>query len=97
MFRPNDFSAGQTSLAQLLGFYFDIIKMDGRFTKDLRQSADNQASIYAVIGIARSFEMFCVAQNVETASDAEVLTTLGVDCLQGYHLGVPTLTSPWQQ
>ena len=78
-------------------FYFDIIKMDGRFTKDLTQSADNQASIYAVIGIARSFEMFCVAQNVETASDAEVLTTLGVDCLQGYHLGVPTLTSPWQQ
>ncbi|MDC6454669.1 EAL domain-containing protein [Planktomarina temperata] len=51
----------------------------------------------AVIGIARSFEMFCVAQNVETASDAELLTTLGVDCLQGYHLGVPTLTPPWRQ
>ncbi|WP_347856869.1 hypothetical protein [Planktomarina temperata] len=51
----------------------------------------------AVIGIAGSFEMFCVAQNVETASDAEVLTTLGVDCLQGYHLGVPTLTPPWRQ
>ena len=97
MFRPNDFSAGQTSLAQLLGFYFDIIKMDGKFTKDLTQSVDHPASIQSVIGIARSFEMFCVAQNVETASDAEVLTTLGVDCLQGYHLGVPTLTSPWQQ
>ena len=51
----------------------------------------------AVIGVAESFEMFCVAQNVETASDAEVLTTLGVDCLQGYHLGVPTLTPPWRQ
>jgi EAL domain-containing protein (putative c-di-GMP-specific phosphodiesterase class I) len=62
VFRPNDFSAGQTSLVQLLGFYFDIIKMNGRFTKDLTQSADNQASIYAVIGIARSFEMFCAAQ-----------------------------------
>ena len=71
--------------------------MDGRFTKDLTQSADNQALIQAVIGIAGSFEMFCVAQNVETASDVQVLTTLGVDCLQGYHLGVPTLTSPWRQ
>ena len=38
--------------------------------------------------------MFCVAQNVETASDADVLTKLGVDCLQGYHLAVPTLTPP---
>ena len=41
--------------------------------------------------------MFCVAQNVETASDADVLTKLGVDCLQDYHLGVPTLTLPWRQ
>jgi len=41
--------------------------------------------------------MFCVAQNVETAFDADVLTKLGVDCLQGYHLGMPTLTPPWRQ
>ena len=82
---------------QLRDFYFDIVKMDGQFTKDLAQSADNQALIQAVIGIAASFEMFCVAQNVETASDAEVLTNLGVDCLQGYHLDVPTLTPPWRQ
>ena len=96
-FALDNFGAGQTSLVQLRDFYFDIVKMDGQFTKDLAQSADNQALIQAVIGIAASFEMFCVAQNVETASDAEVLTTLGVDCLQGYHLGVPTLTPPWRQ
>ena len=78
-------------------FYFGIIKMDGQFTKDLARSANNQALIQAVIGIAGSFEMFCVAQNVETASDADVLTKLVVDCLQGYHLCVPTLTPPWRQ
>ena len=82
---------------QLRDFYFDIVKMDGQFTKDLAQSADNQALFQAVISIAASFEMFCVAQNVETASDAEVLTTFGVDCLRGYHLGVPTLTPPCRQ
>ena len=82
---------------QLRDFYFDIVKMDGQFTKDLAQSADNQALFQAVISIAASFEMFCVAQNVETASDAEVLTTFGVDCLQGYLLGVPTLTPPCRQ
>jgi EAL domain-containing protein (putative c-di-GMP-specific phosphodiesterase class I) len=96
-FALDNFGAGQTSLVQLRDFYFDIAKMDGQFTKDLAQSADNQALIQAVIGIAASFEMFCVAQNVATASDAEVLTTLGFDCLQGYHLGVPTLTPRWQQ
>jgi EAL domain-containing protein (putative c-di-GMP-specific phosphodiesterase class I) len=46
--------------------------MDGQLSKDLARSADNQALIQAVIGIAGSFEMFCVAQNIETASDANV-------------------------
>ena len=93
-FALDNFGAEQTSLVQLRDFYLGIIKMDGQFTKDLARSADNRALIQAVIGIAGSFEMFCVAQNVETASDADVLTKLGVDCLQGYHLGVPTLTPP---
>ena len=90
----DNFGAAQSSLLQLRDFYFDISKMDGQFSKDLARSADNQALIQAVIGIAGSFEIFCVTQNVETASDADVLTKLGVDCLQGYHLGAPTLTPP---
>ena len=81
-FALDNCGAGQTSLVQLRDFYFDIIKMDGQFTKDLARSADNQALIKAVIGIAGGVQMFCVAQNVETASDADVLTKLGVDCLQ---------------
>ena len=71
-FALDNFGAGQTSLVQLRDFYFDIIKMDGQLSKDLVRSADNQALIQAVIGIAGSFEMFCVAQNIETASDANV-------------------------
>ena len=71
-FALDNFGAGQTSLVQLRDFYFDIIKMDGQLSKDLARSADNQALIQAVIGIAGSFEMFCVAQNIETASDAIV-------------------------
>jgi EAL domain-containing protein (putative c-di-GMP-specific phosphodiesterase class I) len=71
-FALDNFGAGQTSLVQLRDFYFDIIKMDGQLSKDLARSADNQALIQAVIGIAGSFEMFCVAQNIETASDANV-------------------------
>ena len=57
----------------------------GNSPKNLARSADNQALIQAVIGIAGSFEMFCVAQNVETASDAEVLTKLG----RGLPAGLP--------
>mgnify|MGYP002040268241 FL=1 len=61
-FAIDNFGAGQTSLVQLRDFYFDIIKMDGKFTKNLAQLADNKSLIQAVIGISGSFEMFCVAQ-----------------------------------
>jgi EAL domain-containing protein (putative c-di-GMP-specific phosphodiesterase class I) len=71
-FALDNCGAGQTSLVQLRDFYFDIIKMDGQLSKDLARSADNRALIQAVIGIAGSSEMFCVAQNIETASDANV-------------------------
>ena len=80
-FALDNFGAGQTSLVQLRDFYFDIIKMDGQFSKDLARSADNQALIQAVIGIAGSFEIFCVTQNVETASDADELIKFVLDCL----------------
>ena len=35
------------------------------------------------------------AEAVETARDAAFLTAIGVDCLQGYHLGAPKLTPDW--
>ena len=36
-----------------------------------------------------------VAENVETAEDAQLLTQLGADCLQGYHFGAPSVSPPW--
>jgi EAL domain-containing protein (putative c-di-GMP-specific phosphodiesterase class I) len=50
-----------------------------------------------LIGIAASFEMFSVSENLEAAADARLLAELGVDCLQGYHFGAPSLTPPWRQ
>ena len=39
---------------------------------------------------------FIVAECVETPAEAAWLQTLGIDCLQGYHFGAPTLTPPWK-
>ena len=33
--------------------------------------------------------MLVVAQGVESPTEAEWLRALGVDCLQGFHLGTP--------
>ncbi|MEM6307213.1 MAG: EAL domain-containing protein [Pseudomonadota bacterium] len=94
-FALDDFGAGQTSFRYLRDFFFDILKIDGQFTKNLAQNPDNQVLMQALGSIANHFEMFTVAENVESAEDAQLLIAMGIDCLQGYHFGAPSVTPPW--
>ena len=41
-------------------------------------------------------DMFTVAESVETAEDAQTLVRMGVDCLQGYYFGAPSIQEPWK-
>lgn len=95
-FALDDFGAGYTSFRYLREFYFDIIKIDGQFIKGIADNPDNQVLTQALLSIARHFDMFTVAESVENARDAEFLTELGVDCMQGYYFGAPTIQPPWK-
>ncbi|WP_343116554.1 EAL domain-containing protein [Ostreiculturibacter nitratireducens] len=95
-FALDDFGAGFTSFRYLREFYFDIVKIDGQFIQGIADSPDNQVLTEALLSISRHFDMFTVAENVENARDAAFLTSAGVDCLQGYHFGAPTLSPPWK-
>jgi EAL domain-containing protein (putative c-di-GMP-specific phosphodiesterase class I) len=57
---------------------------------------DNQVITQALVAIGQQFDMFTVAECVETPAEMAWLQTLGIDCLQGYHFGAPTLTPPWK-
>ena len=95
-FALDDFGAGYTAFRYLKDFYFDIIKIDGQFIRGIAQSPDNQVLTDALVSIARHFDMFTVAESVETAEDARWLIDHGIDCLQGYYYGVPTTQAPWK-
>ncbi|SHM29979.1 EAL domain, c-di-GMP-specific phosphodiesterase class I (or its enzymatically inactive variant) [Paracoccus solventivorans] len=95
-FALDDFGAGYTSFRYLREFSFDMIKIDGRFIRDIASQPDNQVLTRALMMIARHFDMFTVAEQVETADDAAYLIELGVDCLQGFYFGAPTISPPWR-
>ncbi|MFZ1727950.1 MAG: EAL domain-containing protein [Albidovulum sp.] len=95
-FALDDFGAGFTSLRHLREFYFDIVKIDGQFIRGIADNADNQVLTQAMLAIARQFDMFTVAESVESARDAAYLTQIGMDCMQGYHFGAPSVTPPWK-
>jgi EAL domain-containing protein (putative c-di-GMP-specific phosphodiesterase class I) len=94
-FALDDFGAGYTSFRYLRDFYFDMLKIDGQFIRGIHANPDNQVLTEALASIARHFEMFTVAESVETAADAHFLQSAGIDCLQGFHFGAPTIRPFW--
>ena len=90
-FALDDFGAGATALAQLRRLRFDILKIDGQFSRNIARDRDNQALVTAMAGLARHFEMLAVAEAVERKEDAAWLCAAGLDGLQGLHMGAPEL------
>lgn len=88
-FALDDFGTGATSLRYLRDMRFDIVKIDGVFVQGIAERADSRVLVECLIAVARHFEMLIVAEQVETEADAALLTSLGVDCLQGHLYGHP--------
>ncbi|MGV8986201.1 MAG: EAL domain-containing protein [Cypionkella sp.] len=94
-FAIDDFGAGNTAIRYFKDFLFDILKIDGQFIRKIQKDPDNQTLIKAFMSISKHFEMFTVAESVETPEEAECLRQLGVDCMQGYLFGAPSVRPPW--
>ena len=93
----DDFGAGYTSFRYLRDFCFDMVKIDGQFIRGIAKQPDNQVLTRALQSIALHFDMFTIAESVETPEDAAFLIELGVDCLQGFYFGGPTIAPPWKE
>lgn len=96
-FALDDFGAGYSSFRYLKDFYFDILKIDGEFIRGVHDNPDHQVLVEAMLSLAQHFEMFAVAESVENHKDATYLASIGVDCMQGYYFGAPTINPHWKR
>jgi diguanylate cyclase (GGDEF)-like protein len=85
----DDFGAGHTSFRNLRDLGVDIVKIDGAFVQNLARSPDDRFFVRTLVGLARHLEIETVAEWVEDAEAARILTEWGVDYLQGHFLGRP--------
>lgn len=90
-FALDDFGAGSTAYRQLRDFRFDIVKLDGSFSRAVDRDLDQQAFLRTLIPLARHFEAMTVAEAVEGPAEAAFLAGLGIDALQGHHFGAPQI------
>lgn len=85
----DDFGSGFSSFAHLKLLEVDGIKIDGSFIRDLMSDPSNQLVVASLVKIARSLNKTTVAECVEDAETLDALRELGVDHVQGFHLGRP--------
>lgn len=94
-FGLDNFGAGFLAIRYFKDFLFDIVKIDRQFIRNIHLDPDNQALTRALLAIGRNFDMFTVADGVETPEEAGFLAGIGVDCQQGYLYAAPTARPPW--
>ena len=94
-FALDDFGAGYTAFRFFKEFQFDIVKIDGQFIRNIDEDADNQVLSAALLGVAKHFDMFAVAEQVETQEELEYLQAMGVEGIQGFHVGLPQIIPEW--
>jgi EAL domain-containing protein (putative c-di-GMP-specific phosphodiesterase class I) len=93
----DDFGAGFTSLRHLQTLGIDTVKIDGSFVRNLADRPDNQNFLRHVLGLVRELGLKTVAECVETEQEAAMLRQQGVDFLQGYYFGKPTIVRAWPE
>lgn len=83
----DDFGTGYSSLSRLRQLPFDALKIDRSFVTEMDEKS--LTVIEAALLIARKYGLRVVAEGVKSAQQASTLCAMGVDELQGYHLGRP--------
>jgi diguanylate cyclase (GGDEF)-like protein/PAS domain S-box-containing protein len=88
-FALDDFGAGYGSFYYLKHLPFDFLKIDGEFVKGCRTSETDRLLIKAAVDVATGMGKRTIAEFVGDEETASLLTRLGVNYGQGFHLGRP--------
>jgi len=85
----DDFGTGYSSFAYLAEFPIETLKIDRSFVTGMIQDQGKQNIVSTMTKLGHSLGMTIVAEGVETKEEATMLTSFGVDYLQGYYFSRP--------
>ncbi len=85
----DDFGTAYASLATLLAFRFDRVKIDRSFTRDIDAGGASVAIVRSILDLADGLGMSITAEGVENAAQLRVLRALGCPQAQGFLFSRP--------
>jgi len=86
----DDFGSEHASFSRIMDLQIDIIKLDGRFIKNIDRDEKSQLIVEAVIYLAKKLGCKTVAEFVHSKSVQDKVEELGIDCSQGFYFDEPT-------
>ncbi|WP_245602774.1 bifunctional diguanylate cyclase/phosphodiesterase [Solirubrobacter soli] len=85
----DDFGAGFSSFVYLKQLPFDVLKIDGEFVRQCTTTPADRVILESLVHTAAGLNKRTVAEFVEDQETEDLLRELGVDMVQGYHVGRP--------
>ncbi len=86
----DDFGSGYANFSYLVHLNLDILKIDGSLIRDIDVNKDIYNILEGISSLAKSLRVVTIAEQVETQGELELLKKVGIDYIQGYHLGRPS-------
>jgi len=93
-FALDDFGSGFSSFSYIKNYPVDFLKIDGSFIINLLTDETDQLLVKSMIDIAHNLGKRVIAECVQNQEVLDKLVELGVDYVQGYHVGNPQTTLP---
>ena len=88
-FSLDDFGSGLSSFAYLKNLPVNYIKIDGSFVRDVSRDPIDRAMVVSIQQMGKAMELCTIAEWVEDEETLDALKEIGVNYVQGYHLGRP--------
>ena len=85
----DDFGAGAASLAYLQQLHLDMVKIDGRYIRELQHGGRESTFIRHLVSMCAELKVQTLAEMVESAAAEDAVRRAGVDFAQGYLYGAP--------
>lgn len=86
----DDAGAGFASMRHIIKLKPDLIKLDRTIIRDIDTDASHRALGVAMVGLSAELGATLLAEGIETGSELQVVTSLGIEMGQGYFLGHPS-------
>lgn len=88
-FSLDDFGAGLSSFGYLKVLPVDYLKVDGSFVREIVADEISHSMVEAICQIGKTMNLSIVAEFVGDDATNDALREIGVDYVQGFHIGRP--------